>query len=47
LRVRDGLDDWAACEEMLRDSFGFMALDEASMMAVLGERYFGLGIDME
>jgi len=34
LRVRDGLDDWAAWVEMLRDSFGFMALDEASMMAV-------------
>jgi len=37
LRERDGLEDWAACVEMLRDSFGFMALDEASMMTVFEE----------
>jgi hypothetical protein len=35
LRDRDGLDDWAAVVETLRDSFGFMALDEESMMAVV------------
>ena len=34
-RLRDGLDDWVACVEMLRASFGFMALLEASMLAVL------------
>lgn len=33
LSVRDGLEE-AAVVEMLRDSFGFMALD-ASMMAVV------------
>jgi len=47
LRERDGLDDWAAWVETLRDSFGFMALDEASMMAVLDKTFLvdDLGID--
>lgn len=35
LRVRDGREDWAAWVEMLSDSLGFMALEEASMIAVV------------
>lgn len=46
LRVRDGREDWAAWVETLRDSLGFMALEEASMMAVLCSGIVVLDLDV-
>ena len=46
MRVRDGREDWAAWVEMLRESFGFMALEEASMMAVVCSWFVVLYIDV-